>query len=278
MSTKNLQKSTFGKIEDFSKKSHSNLDALVKTDILGIGITNATEKTILEFLKNSLQKSQENYYIVTPNPEMIVASRTSFVFRNGLNNAKIALNDGVGLSLAAKFLGKELNERIPGVDFVKSVCAMSNDWPITVGFLGGGPKIAERASDCLRQEFPKLRIVYVGEEWNQAMQTDYSKQTTVPKKAVVRSPKAVDVLFIALGAPKQEFWMAEHLNKIPVRVMVGVGGSFDYISGNLKRAPKWVQRVGFEWLFRLLTQPWRWKRQLALLEFMWLVIREKFSI
>ncbi|MBI2022959.1 WecB/TagA/CpsF family glycosyltransferase, partial [Candidatus Giovannonibacteria bacterium] len=88
-------------------------------------------------------------------------------------------------------------------------------------------------------------------------------------------PDSIDILFVAFGFPKQEEWMHEHLGKIPVRVMVGVGGAFDYISGRVPRAPAWVQKLGFEWLFRLVVQPWRIKRQLALLRFAFLVLREK---
>ena len=89
--------------------------------------------------------------------------------------------------------------------------------------------------------------------------------------------KKVDILFVAFGSPKQEIWIADNLNKIPAKVVVGVGGSFDFISGKVPRAPKFVRNLGLEWLFRLIIQPWRIKRQLSLLEFIYLVIREKLT-
>ncbi|OGH24452.1 MAG: hypothetical protein A3B47_01645 [Candidatus Levybacteria bacterium RIFCSPLOWO2_01_FULL_39_24] len=89
--------------------------------------------------------------------------------------------------------------------------------------------------------------------------------------------RTIDILFVAFGAPKQEFWINENLNKIPVKIAIGVGGAFDYLSGKIPRAPGFVRNVGLEWLFRLLVQPWRLKRQLALIEFIWLVIKEKLS-
>jgi N-acetylglucosaminyldiphosphoundecaprenol N-acetyl-beta-D-mannosaminyltransferase len=88
---------------------------------------------------------------------------------------------------------------------------------------------------------------------------------------------SIDILFVALGAPKQEFWINKNLDKIPVKVAIGVGGAFDYISGKTPRAPTFIRSVGLEWLFRLVVQPWRIKRQLALIEFIRLVVKEKLS-
>src|SRR5260221_2837213 len=290
MSTKNLQKQQLSKKESSEKKSYSNSHTLVKRELLGIGITNTTEESVLEFLKNSLQSGSENYYIVTPNPEMIVLATKNADFKKALNGAKIALNDGVGLLLAAKFMGRPLSERITGVDFVKRVCEMSNDWPITVGFLGGGPKIAEMTVECLVAEYPQLHVVYVNSEWNddgfgkakkyQVLGSKYyaNEKKIRDTKYIIHNTSLIDVLFVAFGAPKQELFMAEHLNKIPVRVMVGVGGSFDYISGSVKRAPVWVRNSGLEWLFRLISQPWRFRRQLALVEFMWLVMLSRLFL
>ncbi|HSW97175.1 MAG TPA: WecB/TagA/CpsF family glycosyltransferase, partial [Candidatus Saccharimonadales bacterium] len=95
----------------------------------------------------------------------------------------------------------------------------------------------------------------------------------------ISQPQSIscDILFVAFGFPKQEEWMFTNLSKVNVTVMMGVGGAFDYISGRVPRAPLWVQKLGFEWLFRLVRQPWRWKRQLALLEFIWLVMKEKMK-
>lgn len=89
--------------------------------------------------------------------------------------------------------------------------------------------------------------------------------------------ETIDILFVAFGAPKQEFWISEYLEKIPVKIAIGVGGAFDYISGKTPRAPLFLQNIGLEWLFRLIMQPWRIKRQLSLLQFIWLVIKEKLS-
>ncbi|HET9946771.1 MAG TPA: WecB/TagA/CpsF family glycosyltransferase [Patescibacteria group bacterium] len=233
---------------------------LMKISLLGIQVTNASSEDVLEFVVDSLEKETKPYYIVTPNPEIVMFARRHKDFQQVINNAKIALVDGVGLSLSGMILGKHIKERFTGVDFVEKICEKIADRPITAGFLGGRGKIAEMASECLKQKFPELKIVYVSDEWENKKQSTH-----------------IDILFVAFGFPKQELWMAEHSGKVDVSVMIGVGGSLDYISGQVKRAPAFLRAIGLEWLFRLIRQPWRFKRQLALLSFIWTVLKEKFS-
>lgn len=254
-----MQKSKILKEKKNATESHNILHDLVKKNILGVDITDATKENILEYIVTSVEKLQKPYYIVTPNPEMIVLSSKNSAFQQVLNNAKLALNDGVGVGFAARFMGKPLKERFTGVELVEKLCEKVNDWPITVGFLGAGHGVAEGASECLKQKYPKLKVVFAQSEWD-------------------NSTKPIDILFVAFGFPKQELWMASHPGKIPVKVMAGVGGAFDYISGKVPRAPKLIRSIGMEWLFRLIVQPWRIKRQLALVVFIWMVIKERVSV
>ncbi|MDE2588342.1 MAG: WecB/TagA/CpsF family glycosyltransferase [Patescibacteria group bacterium] len=241
-----------------NSKSYKKIEAPVKNFILGVGVTNEKKQTILEYILNFIKKTSKNCYIVTPNPEIIVRANKDFSFKGILNNAEIALCDGVGVSIAGSILKKPFIERFTGVDMVSMLCEKASEKSITVGFLGGREAVAEKTSECLQKKYPGLVVSYTGEEWN-------------------NSKAKIDILFVAYGVPKQERWMAENLNKIPVRVMLGVGGTFDYISGKIPRAPYVIQRMGFEWLFRLFLQPWRIRRQLALLEFVFLVFKEKFK-
>lgn len=252
-------KQTIEKEEELmgTKKSYSYDQGLVKNVLLGVGITNATKQDILEYIITSLTKKREAYFVVTPNPEILVFASKNKDFKNILNNAKIALCDGVGLMLADKFVAKPFRERFTGVDLLESLCSRVCEKPITVGFLGGRNNVAERTVECLKRKCPNLKVGFVGEEW--------------------AGGHGVDLLFVAFGFPKQEQWMAQNLEKGYFRVAVGVGGAFDYISGQIPRAPKFIRDLGLEWLFRLFVQPWRWKRQLALLEFLWLVIKEKLG-
>ena len=238
---------------------------LDEISLLGVKLTNATEKEVLEYITKSIENSSKKYYIVTPNPEILVYANNNISFKEILNNAKLALIDGVGIILAGKVLGKNIKHRVTGTDLMESLCKEIAKKPITVGFLGGGPKVAEKSAECLQKKYPGLKVVFADQEPDKLLKS-------------LKEPKLLmDILFVAFGFPKQEQWIAENLDKIPVKVAMGVGGAFDYISGNVPRSPVFIRKLGLEWLFRLIIQPWRLKRQLALFKFIYLVLREKLK-
>lgn len=288
-----------------------------KNFLFGVGITNARENEILEYILKGLKNGAEKYYIVTPNPEILVYASKHNGYKDILNNARLALCDGIGLIWAGKILGKSFKKRVTGVDFLEMLCNEVSKKPITVGFLGGGPKIAERVAECLKQKYPGLKVVFAAPEWpeNEAVsdsylplrslsQLDEFSNASVPASRLSsglgirpvsrglvktsshgKAPRGIieikrysniDILFVAFGFPKQEEWISKNLDKIPVKVAIGVGGAFDYLSGKVPRAPFLIRQAGFEWLYRLIRQPWRIKRQLALLEFIYLILKEKF--
>ncbi len=269
-----------------------------KKNMLGVGITNATKNEILEYIVKSLKNFKKKYFIVTPNPEFLVLANKNLEYKNILNRAELASADGIGVLVAAKILGRPLKERLTGVELVKSLCKLVSGKPITVGFLGGRAGVAEMTSECLQKKYSGLKVNFAGEEWpDSEIDGRRSKiegsnlkiedrKSIYPQSSTVKSlsstfnllpSKSIDILFVAFGAPKQEFWISENLDKIPVKIAIGVGGAFDYISKNVKRAPVWMQNIGLEWLFRLILQPWRIKRQLSLLKFIWLGFKEKLS-
>ncbi len=271
-----------------------------KVFLLGVGFSSIKINEVLEFIIKGLAKDGKKYYVVTPNPEILTIASSNPNYKSVLNNAELALPDGVGVMLAAKLLGKPLKEVIHGVDLMESLCNEVSKQPITVGFLGAGTGIAEKTSECLRKKYPELKVVFASEEWdeNNFKSIPQSKNAKIresmgdgkPKKnsTAFDSPQSelsysgkeiinhgIDILFVAFGSPKQEIWIAENLDKLPVRVAIGVGGAFDFVSGKVKRAPVWVRKIGLEWLFRLILQPWRIKRQLRLFKFVFLVLGEK---
>lgn len=251
---------------------------LKKNFVLGVGVTCEREDSILEYILWSLKSRTEKYFIVTPNPEIVVYANSHEKYKKILNEARIALPDGVGVFLASGILGHRLQARITGVDFMEEICKRSVNQPITVGFLGGGPGVAKRTADCLKRKYPWVKVVFAGEEWRMRGVMDH--ELRVRKKEEGRKGQRedeMDILFVAFGAPKQEEWIYEHLEKLPAKVVMGVGGAFDYVSGNVRRAPFMIRAVGFEWLFRLVMQNWRWRRQLALPKFAWMVLRERFG-
>ncbi len=249
-------------------------DRLVKKNILGVGVTDASLDDILEYVSDILSKSKHSLSIVTPNPEIIMHAVSHEYYKDVLNRADIALCDGVGLFLAARLLGTPISERISGVDFMENLCRLSSEKAYTVGFLGGRDGVAERAAKCLVSKYPNLKVTFVAEEWEEnrfARATQYKAGKREP-----RDSAPVDILFVAFGFPKQEEWIDQHLSTLPVRVMMGVGGAFDYLSGDVSRAPVLLRSLGLEWLYRLIRQPWRIQRQLALPKFLVFVIKEKF--
>ena len=262
------------------EKDYSMKKELVKKEILGIAVTDSTESKVLEYVSNFIEKGLGQLFITTPNPEILVYAHHHKDFAEILNDADISLPDGIGLLVASALLDKKLKSRITGIDFMKNLCEKVATRPITVGFLGGKGDVAQRAAECLKQQFPELKII-LAEAGNPDGFTakklmDYRLQTTA-FSAVDRRPFAVDILFVGFGFPKQEEWIAKYLPELPVKVAMTVGGSFDIVSGSLRRAPKVMRIIGLEWLWRLVIQPWRIKRQVKLLEFVWLVFLERIK-
>lgn len=257
-----------------------------KDNILGVSITTSSEDGVLEYITIRLKNNIKKLFIVTPNPEMIVFAGRNFEFKSTLNKADIALPDGMGVVWASKLLGKGVKGRIAGVDMVFKICHMLSQRGLTAGFLGGKDGVAEKTVECLVKRYPKLRVAFVGrepsEDWYNQIDRHGTTQNVTRKNAEVDSvvqrniPRgsAIDFLFVAYGFPKQEKWIWENLDRIPVKAAMGVGGAFDYISGKVPRAPKLIRDFGLEWLYRLIIEPWRWRRQLALLQFIWLVVKE----
>lgn len=254
-----------------------------KITVLGIAFTKGSKKEILEYFWKKVKRSGKSFYIVTPNPEMVMKSREDKEFRDILNKAEIALVDGVGIVWAARFLGISALTRVTGVDFMDRLCHDSVEKAATIGFLGGRNGVAEKTAKCLKERYPGLRVVFVSDEWGEegfkkARKISESFGKTNGLDLENKSPQTIDhidILFVAFGFPKQEKWMSGNLGKVPVKSMMGVGGAFDYISGDVKRAPEQVRRLGLEWLYRLVQEPWRAKRMLALPKFVLMVLQAR---
>jgi len=236
--------------------------------LLDVTITAETEEKILEYVVSSVHTSSRKLFITTPNPEILVYASTHPEYKVRLNTADIALPDGIGLLLGGYIMGKQLPERIAGVDFMEKLCLACREKPMSIGFLGGRGGVAELAAERLKKKYPWITVVWVGEEWGTS-KNDALRYSNLEKP--------IDILFVAFGHPKQEKWIYENLDNLPVKAAMGVGGAFDYLSGKVVRAPKVVRLLGFEWLFRLIVQPWRWRRQMALFTFLLLLIKERFG-
>ena len=206
------------------------------------------------------------HQIATVNPEFVIEAGRNARFREVLESSDLCLADGVGLLWAARFIGRPLPERVTGSDGVPLIAQRAAQAGWRLYLLGAAPGVAERAGEVLAGKFPGLSIAG-------ALAGSPSDADALGIVAAVRQARP-DILFVAYGAPAQDLWIASHGRETGVPVMMGVGGAFDHVTGVRRRAPEWVQRLNLEWLYRLVTQPWRWRRQLALPRFVWAVLRE----
>ena len=239
---------------------------LNKTKILGISITTNPKDEILEEIQKYLKitkqqhnKTTKNLIIVTPNPEQIVFAQRDNHFRDVLNQAGVAIPDGVGLVWASRFLGTSpIENRISGVDFMEDLIRIAAKEGYSIGLIGGWHGVAVKALECLQKKYPRL-----SRGW--AIEPEGKSIEEITQKIDQTNTR---IVFVGLGAPKQEYFI-EKVNA-PV-VAMAVGGSFDIIAGRSPRAPFVLRTIGVEWLWRLIVEPWRWRRQLALFKFLWLV-------
>jgi len=205
------------------------------------------------------------HQVVTVNPEFVMTAQRLPAFREVLNRADLALPDGVGLLWAARRLGTPLHERVAGSDMIPLLAQQAARNGHRLFLLGAAPGVAERAAQRLQETAPGLQIVgtYAG------------SPAAEEEEEIVNRVRAArpHILLVAYGAPQQDLWIARNLERLEVPVAMGVGGAFDFLAGVVPRAPHWVRERGFEWLYRLVRQPWRWRRQLAIPHFMWCVVR-----
>lgn len=197
--------------------------------------------------------------IATANAQFAQIARIDPRFNALLQQAEIVVADGMSIVVASRLLGRPLPERIAGVDLVIEICREAATTGLSVYLLGGRPCTAAKTAEKMRSMLPTLKIAGVDCP-PMGFDAEAARSRTVVERIRAALP---DILFVGLGAPKQEFWMERHRDELPVRVMVGVGGSFDILSGELPRAPRWMQSSGLEWAFRLSREPRRlWKRYL----------------
>jgi N-acetylglucosaminyldiphosphoundecaprenol N-acetyl-beta-D-mannosaminyltransferase len=231
-------------------------------EILGVRVDNATYADVGTLVEEWVA-SRRPHQIVTLNPEMLVAAHRDSSFHQVLSQSDLNVADGVGVVLAARWLGSSLKERITGSDGIFYLCALCARNGYRPFLLGAAPGIAEIASERLQATYPDLHFAgtYAGSPRAEDLEG-------IRRRIREAAP---DLLFVAYGVPAEEIWIAANRNELDVPVMIGVGGTFDFLAGEAPRAPAWIRRLGLEWLYRLLREPWRWKRQLALPLFVLLV-------
>jgi N-acetylglucosaminyldiphosphoundecaprenol N-acetyl-beta-D-mannosaminyltransferase len=233
--------------------------------LLGVPIDPVTEAEAVNWVARALVERRPRL-VISVNPERIMQAGREPPFGAVLRGADLALADGVGVVWAARRLGHPLPERLAGVDFVRALAARGAAEGWRFFFLGGGPGVAEAAGRALADAYPGFILAGT----HAGSPHPASDAATIE---AVRSSGA-QLLFLAYGAGAEEAWLARNLAASGASVGMGVGGAFDFISGRVRRAPRWMRNWGLEWLHRLSREPWRWRRMIALPRFVIRVMRE----
>lgn len=235
--------------------------------ILGVRIDPLSLVEVLTTIHRFTLHAKGSHHIVTVNSEFIMAARHNEAFKRALREADLAVADGAGVVLAARMLGQPVPPRIPGVDLVQLLAKQASMQGYRLYLLGGRDGVAHKTAAVLTDLNPGLQIVGIDE----GSPTD----AAVIKKITAAKPH---VLLVAWGAPGQDVWINQHKHELKVPVMMGVGGTFDFLAGKQRRAPRLMRDLGLEWLWRLVLEPSRWKRQLALPHLFLLVLISKLGI
>lgn len=233
----------------------------MKIDIMGLQFDNITMEEALDAAKALLQ-GEHAARVVTPNAEIAYEALHDENMRTLLNSAELMLPDGAGVVLASKILKTPLRQKVAGVDFADGLLGVLETTGQSLYLLGSKPGIGELAAQKMMQKHPKLRIAGIADGY-------FQDEAPVIDKI---NASGADVLFVCLGAPKQEQFMARHQKALHVKLMAGLGGTLDSFAGTVKRAPKWMIRLNLEWLYRLIKEPKRFKRMLRLPKYLWAVV------
>ena len=235
-----------------------NLD-VATISILGIPVHPFTMDGAVTALDKAIINRQQAF-VVTANAEIIMMAQEDGAYQKILTEiADVVLPDGAGTVWAGRHLGYTVPERVAGYDLFQRLLALAAAKGYKVYFFGGTPGIAEVAAQRSAEQYPGLQVV--------GTRNGYFTEQEVPEIIAEINASGAELLFVALGAPKQEIWLAEHGQKLQAAVRMGIGGSFDVVAGKMQRAPLWMQNAGLEWLFRLYKQPGRFVRMLALPKF-----------
>jgi len=230
--------------------------------LFGISINNVDFNGAIDLVNSlvALPAGGMGRYIVTPNVDHVVKLRHDSEFKYVYAGAAAVFADGMPLVWASRLLGKPLKERVAGSDLFTAICELSARKGYTLFFLGGLPGVAEAAKRELTTRYPGLNVV-----GTYSPPFGFENDAAENKKIInLINADTPEILFIGLGCPKQEKWIYQHCDELNIKVALCTGAAFDFVAGTVKRAPMWMQRIGFEWLYRLLSEPGRlWRRYLV---------------
>lgn len=245
-----------------------------RINICGIEIDNISMQETVDAIELLIQKDKKAS-VVTPNIDHIIKLQQDSKFIKAYKNASLVLVDGVPIIWASKFLGTPLKERINGTDLFELLCKIAADRGYKLFFLGGRSGAALKASKVLRKRHLGIEIVGV---YSPPFGFENDKKENDKIIKMIKNSKP-DILFVGLGAPKQEIWIYKHKAEYNVPVSIGIGVSFELVAGVIKRAPLWMQKRGLEWFWRLIMEPKKLCKRYLIddIKFFWLVFMQKLN-
>lgn len=255
------------------KNTYNNKQNIKQNTILGITIIPESKSSILEKIIKYIIKPTGFLHIVSLNPENLIITTDNMLFKKVIETAQIKIIDGIGIVLAGRWLGVQVGERITGVSLMEELIKVVSFRRLRVMMIGGKENLADELVKCYFKQFPEAKFKGLQGIKN-IKNIKREEETKISSIVAVYKPQLV---FVAFGSPDQELWINRHKKEFSGCVVMGVGGAFDYLSNKAKRPPVFIQKLGLEWLYRLLSQPYRWKRQLRLIKFIRLVLQEKWK-
>lgn len=238
----------------------------MKIDVMGVQFDNVTMEEAVARAQTLLSQPGASICI-TPNAEIVYEAMHDAQFCALVNGADMVLPDGAGVVLGAKILKTPLKQKVAGIDFAAQLLGMLERTGKTLYLLGSKPGVAELAAEKMKLQHPQLSIVGIADGY-------FREDAPVIERINTAHP---DVLFVCLGAPKQERFMQAYRQALQVRFMIGLGGSLDGFAGTVKRAPKWMIKLQLEWLYRLIKEPKRFGRMLRLPKFIFACLRKRMK-
>ena len=236
----------------------------MRINIMGVEFDSLTLSEAVDRAQEMITQRRAAY-VVTPNPEIVMTCWENPDAMEAVQNADLVLPDGVGVVYGAKILGTPLKGKLPGIDFATELMRRLGERGGRVYLLGAKPGIAEQAGERMTEQFPGLVICGTHDGY-------FKSDEPIIEEINALQP---DLLLVCLGAPKQELWMYHNRPVLKVGLMAGLGGSLDVFAGTVKRAPAFFQKLGLEWFYRLVKEPWRFKRMMKLPKFLFACIGKK---
>ncbi|MGN1385920.1 MAG: WecB/TagA/CpsF family glycosyltransferase [Bacillus sp. (in: firmicutes)] len=235
-----------------------------KETYFGVNVSPMGYDEILNDLEQRMERNEKST-IIAVNPEKVMAAEKDEQLRELINNSTYGIPDGVGILLASKLKKGGITSRVTGVDMMDRLLQFAAVKGYRVFLYGAKEEVVKTAKAKIEEKYPTITI--------SGYENGYVQDASVVVKKI--NDAKADLLFVAMGSPKQELWIREHMNEVSAKVFQGVGGSFDVFAGNVKRAPLFFRKLGLEWFYRLIKEPHRLKRQMALPKFLMRVIRSK---